>query len=173
MCSTMLIPKRMRTNSCSPPPEVLFQASTLEHAARPRITAHAGPKAQFGGVHLGLVRFSYQGPTVVIQPPMPRTSKVMVAATMTGKVNIRPFLRISSVDHARRENAGVTFSNERSRIPGLRFHKLCDAHKIFISPAAQIDDHEMILLFTRSERDDARQGMCGLKGWNDTFKRRT
>ena len=67
--------------------ERLVQASTPDHATRPRMTVHAGSKIQFGGFYDGLRRFSYQPPTVVIQPPTPRTSKVVMVVTMMGSVN--------------------------------------------------------------------------------------
>ena len=48
------------------------------------MTAHAGPKTQFGGFHIGLRRLRYQSPAVVVMPPNPKTKTVMMTATMIG-----------------------------------------------------------------------------------------
>ncbi len=57
---------------------------TDDMTARPRISVRAAPKD--AGVRFGLMSFSYQGPPVVIHPPIPGTSTVVIAATTMGSV---------------------------------------------------------------------------------------
>ena len=56
-------------------------------------------KSSWADFHDGLRRFSYQPPTVVIQPPTPSTSKVVMVATMMGSVNFGSCKSSSSTDN--------------------------------------------------------------------------